>query len=200
MPYLAQNASMSAVLKETMSVEAFLDWESRQACKYEFDGIGPVAMAGVSAAHSTIQTNLIAALRAGLRGGPCRVHGSDLKISAAGSIRYPDAFVVCGPVPPRTLVVPNPVAVFEILSPSTASTDYTEKNREYRDTPSILRYVMLEQDRAAATVFIRDGDDWSGHLLMGDAVLTLPEIAVSLPLAELYEGVTFPERDASAHP
>ncbi len=46
---------MSAVLKQAMSLEAFLDWESRQEFKYEFDGFEPVAMNGVNVAHSLIQ-------------------------------------------------------------------------------------------------------------------------------------------------
>ena len=50
---------MSMALKEPMSLEAFLDWESRQEFKYEFDGFQPVAMTGVTAAHSTIQRNLL---------------------------------------------------------------------------------------------------------------------------------------------
>ena len=55
---------------------------------------------------------------------------------------------------------------------------------------------MLEQDRQAATVFARVGDDWVGHVVSGDAVLAMPEIGIELPLAELYEGVSFPEAEA----
>jgi Uma2 family endonuclease len=88
-------------------------------------------------------------------------------------------------------VVTDPVVVFEILSPSTASTDIGAKNQEYRDTPSIQRYVMLAQDRQQATVFARVGDDWVGHLVSGNAILEMPEISISVQLAELYEGVAF---------
>jgi Uma2 family endonuclease len=86
--------------------------------------------------------------------------------------------------------------VFEVLSPSTSTTDRIVKNQEYRDTPSIRRYVMLEQDRQAATVFARAGDDWVGHVVSGNAVLVMPEIGIELPLAEMYEGVSFPEAEA----
>jgi hypothetical protein len=34
-----------------------------------------------------------------------------------------------------------------------------------------------------------------GHLQIGDTVLELPEIGMTLPLTELYEGVVFPTRD-----
>jgi Uma2 family endonuclease len=109
---------MSTALKEPISLEAFLDWEGRQESKYEFDGFQPVAMTGVTAAHSTIQGNLLGLLYDRLRGHRCRAHGSDLKIQVAGRIRYPDAFIVCSPIPSGATVILDPVVVFEILSPA----------------------------------------------------------------------------------
>ncbi len=184
---------MSNALHRPMTVQAFLDWEERQDHKWEFDGFVPVAMTGGTAGHAAIQRNLLIALAARLRGKPCQPFGSDLKISAAGSIRYPDAFVVCSPVPRQSTVVTNPVVVFEVLSPSTSGTDRIVKNQEYRNTPSIQRYVMLEQDRQAGTVFTRSADLWTGEVIVGDAILALPEIGIELPLGELYEGLTFEE-------
>ena len=89
------------------------------------------------------------------------------------------------------------MVVFEVQSPSTASTDIGAKNEEYRDTPSIQRYVMLAQDRQHATVFARVGDDWVGHIASGTAVLDMPEIGIEVPLAELHEGTTFEPAAAS---
>ncbi len=189
---------MSAALQHAMTLEAFLDWESRQEVKYEFDGFQPVAMTGGTAARSAIQFNLLGTLFNNLRGHRCRAHGSDLKILVAGRVRYPDAFVVCSRLDPDALVVEDPVIVFEVLSASTSTTDRIEKNQEYRDTPSIQRYVILEQTRQAATVFSRAGDDWVGHILVGDVVLPLPEIGAVLPLRDLYEGVAFSAREGSA--
>ena len=180
---------MDVVLRKSMSVEQFLKWEERQELRYEFDGFQPVAMTGGTSEHSAIQRNLLIALGTRLRGKPCQVHGSELKIAAAESIRYPDAFVVCTPIPRGAAVVSDPVVVFEVLSPSTATTDRIVKNQEYRDTPSVQRYVMLEQDQQAATVFTRAGDDWVGHVISGDVLLAMPEIGIEVPLAELYEGV-----------
>ena len=132
----------------------------------------------------------MAELTARLRGGPCEAFTEGLKVMAAGSVRYPDAFVACGPNANAATVAENPVVVFEVLSPSTAGTDIVVKNREYRATASILRYVILMQDRMRATVQERRGEDWLGtSLTEADAVLEMPEIGVSLPLAALYEGV-----------
>jgi Uma2 family endonuclease len=185
---------MSIALRAPMTLAAFLDWESRQPVRYEFDGFHPVAMTGGSAAHAGIQRNLILALGTRLRGGPCQVFGSDLKIRAADAIRYPDAFVVCAPVPPDATVVTAPTVVFEVISPSTSGTDRIVKNREYRDTPSIQRYVILEQASIAATVHTRSGGAWAVDFLVGaEAELAMPEIGIAVPLAELYDGVTVAE-------
>ena len=180
---------MNAPLRRSMTLDEFLAWEERQGPRYEFDGFQPVAMVGGTAAHSAIQRNLAISVGGRLRGRPCRFYGSDLKVEAGGSMRYPDGMVVCTPLPPRATVVHDPVVLFEVLSDSTQAKDRSEKNREYRATPSVRRYVMLEQDRVMATVFHREGDDWVGHVHYEGAVLALPEIGVEVPLDELYADV-----------
>ncbi len=186
---------MNVALRRPMAFDEFLAWERRQELRYEFDGTRPVAMTGGTVEHSVIATNLVRALEDRLRGKQCRAFRGDLKILVAGRVRYPDAVVTCSPVPRGTDVVPEPVVVFEVLSASTAATDRIEKNEECRLTPSIQRYVMLEQARQAATVFARTGDGWTGHVLTGDAMLAMPEIGVGLPLAEAYAGIEFATDD-----
>jgi Uma2 family endonuclease len=162
---------MSGTVRKAMTLEAFLAWEERQELRYEFDGFEPHAKTGGTAEHATIQRNLITALTNRLMGTTCRPYTSNLKIQAARSIRYPDAFVCCTPLPRGALVVTDPVVVFEILRTGTAHIDLGAKNEEYRDTPSIRRYVILAQDREQATVFERVADDWVGHIASAGSVL-----------------------------
>ena len=190
---------MSAVLKSPMTLSEYLEWERRQEGYYEFDGQNIVAMNGGTSAHWIIQSNLMGALHSGLRGHCCRVYGSGMKIRTGSGVRYPDAFVVCSPVAPGADFVAEPVMVFEILSPSTATMDHVDKNQEYRDTPSIQRYIILEQTKIAATVFTRQGDAWVWGLQIGDTNLDLPEIGLSLRLLDLYDGVT-PSEDGGPAP
>jgi Uma2 family endonuclease len=166
---------MSAALKPKMTLEAFLDWECRQEIKYEFDGFRPVAMTGGTWSHAAIQRDLIGLLYNRLRNHRCQEFGSELKIQAGHSIRYPDAFVVCSPAPPGTLVLTDPAIVFEILSESTSHIDRIERNREYRDAPSIQRYVILEQTKSAATVHARVGEAWVVESLAGDRDVFIPD-------------------------
>ncbi len=191
----AKIAAMNLTVRKPMSLAEFLDWESKQDLRYEFDGFQPVAMTGGTFAHASIQRNLALSLGGRLRGKPCKFLGSDLKIEVNGKIRYPDGFVVCTPVPQAATVVKDPVAIFEVLSPSTSSKDRTVKWREYQATPSVQRYVMLEQDRIAATIYARVDGDWRVDVLLDDAILSMPEIGVEAPLAEFYEGLVFDVQD-----
>jgi Uma2 family endonuclease len=183
---------MSVALNPPISLDDFLAWEERQPLRYEFDGIRAVGTTGVTDAHSAIQVNLALAIGGRLRGRACQFRGSDLKIQVAGGIRYPDGFVVCSPRLPGTTVIRDPVVVFEILSDSTTKTDYGAKNEEYAATPSIMRCVILRQDKPAGLMFERIGDDWVGHLLSAASTLNMPEIDIEVPLAEVYDGVEFP--------
>jgi Uma2 family endonuclease len=158
-------------------------------------------MTGGTFGHSAIQRNLAFSLTARLREKPCQFRGSDLKFQVAqGQIRYPDGMIVCSRVDRSATVVDDPVVVFEILSPSTTRNDRIVKAREYQATPSVKRYVMLEQDGVGATVYARSGDAWTHEILVADSTLALSEIGVELPLAELYEGIAYEEQDQPDQP
>lgn len=180
---------MTVAVRQPWTLSDFLTWEERQEMRHEFDGFQPVAMTGGTLAHATIQANLAISIGGRLRGTSCRFLGSDLKVITETTSRYPDGLVTCTPGRNNSTIAPNPVVIFEVLSRSTASTDHITKNQEYKALPSVQRYVMLEQERIGATVFARVGDDWIGRILADDAILSLPEIGIDLPLAELYEGL-----------
>src|SRR5207342_470144 len=80
-----------------MSVEDYLtlDRTSTEA-RYEYVDGYVYMLAGVTADHSTISINLTSILHSLLRGNPCRVYNSDLKVRLSQRrIVYPDATVSC---------------------------------------------------------------------------------------------------------
>lgn len=187
---------MNVVRRERMTLEQFLAWEERQELRYEFDGERPIAMTGGTEAHSVIQVNLVSALKNSLAGTRCRAHGSHMKVMLAGKIRYPDAFVVCSPLDPGRKVIADPVVVFEILSDGSVAEDLVVKNAEYRAAASVQRYVVLQQTRAAATVFSRAGDLWVTEVVDGTAaVLSMPEVGIEVSMSEIYDGMVFEARE-----
>jgi Uma2 family endonuclease len=184
---------MNLVLRKPMTVAEFLAWEARQELRHEFDGCEPVAMTGGTIAHDLITFNIRASLAARLSGGPCRQHGPNVKIAtSAGNVRYPDALVSCVPFDPNALFIEQPVVVFEVVSEDTARIDRIVKLREYQATPSIRRYVIVEQKSIGLSVFTRRDGDWIATALTEGDILRMPEIDVEIPVEELYAGLDYP--------
>jgi Uma2 family endonuclease len=108
---------------------------------------------------------------------------------------------VCRPVSPTATVADDPVVVFEVLSEGSSETDLIDKNREYRSTPSIQRYVVLQQTHKAAIVFVRRQDGWLSEIVSGDdARLDLLEIGIAVRLHEVYanSGLSEAPQDVTA--
>ncbi len=108
---------MNLARRKPMTLAEFPEWEERQPLRYEFDGVGPVAMTGGTLAHARIQRNLAFALTGSLRGKPCEFLGSDLKIKTTDDhVRYPDGFVTCTGGENASTVVSDLVVIFEVLT------------------------------------------------------------------------------------
>ena len=150
-------------------------------------------MAGATIKHSSIETNLVALLWIALRGRPCRPIFSNQRLRALDNERavYADGIVVCGrPVqhPDDDDAVTNPVGVFEVLSKSTEAFDRGDKFAWYRTFPTVRSVVLIAQKSVRVERYRRDDQGVRSLTDLGaDGTLELPEIGVSLALAELYE-------------
>lgn len=182
------------------SVEEYLRQERDAIDKHEYRDGHVVAMAGGSPDHSLIIANVIGETRNRLDGKPRRVYDSNLRVRAAGTslYTYPDVSIICGQVeldPDDSLgqTVLNPTAVMEVLSPSTEAYDRGEKFERYRRIPSLREYVLITQSAPRIEMFFRREDgSWLFHAYTGlDAVTRLRCVEIDLPLAEVYEGITF---------
>jgi Uma2 family endonuclease len=164
----------------------------RASARYEFVGGRLVMMAGGSEDHNDIQVNLLAAFNRRLRGGPCKPNGSDLLVRIdARTGRFPDASVTCGREGGN--YVSAPVAIFEILSPATELLDRTDKRRDYQRLASLRHYVLIAQDAARVEAYTRSRRGWRFQELEGLAgVLVMEAFGIELPLAEIYDGLSFP--------
>ena len=186
--------AMTVALRKPMTREEFFDWAQTQDGRFEFDGFGPVAMVGGTNNHGIITRNLLGQLYVRLRGKRCQsMPAEGGGVATTGNrVRYPEAAVTCSRVPGRERLLPDPVVVFEVISPSTQRVDQVLKLREYHAVPTIKRYVLIEQDGIAVTLHARQGDEpWVTRALVQDDILPLPEIGIEIPVAELYDGVVF---------
>ncbi|CAA2155207.1 hypothetical protein MBRA_00874 [Methylobacterium brachiatum] len=183
---------------EPMSVDAFLTWAETQAERYELVGGVPVRMmAGARNIHDDIVVNLLALLRTNLRGSGCRPFTGDGSVETLpGQIRRPDVGVDCGIRDPNALIAAEPRLVAEVLSPTTRDFDAFAKLAEYKAVVSLAHIVLVEPNAPEIRSWSRDdAGAWQEARVTGlDATLELPALRLSLPLAEIYDGVTFPVR------
>jgi Uma2 family endonuclease len=173
-------------------VDDFLAWVQGQRERYEFAGGRLVMMAGGSEDHNDIQVNLLTSLKRRLRGGPCKPNGSDLLVRIDDRTgRFPDASVTCGREGRHYITAP--VVILEILSPATELADRTDKRRDYQRLASLRHYVLIAQDAPRVEIYSRTTRGWRFEETEGlDVVVALEALEIALPLAEIYDGLSFP--------
>ncbi len=188
---------------QKMTEAEYLEFERTDEFKHEFMDGDVFAMTGASEAHNLISGNLMMLLKIQLRGRPCKVYPSDMRVQvkSAKMYAYPDLSIVCGEaqlVDEKGDMLVNPTVVIEVLSPSTERFDRGEKFQRYRKLPSLQEYVLISQDSPRIERFLRrDDGQWIFTDVIGlDATITLPSIDCELALADVYEQVTFED---SAH-
>ncbi len=194
------------------SVEEYLTMERASDIRHEYLDGYVYAMAGESEAHGIITNNFNGLLWQSLRGSGCRTFDKDTKVQSGeiplikpkyppkNLFSYPDLLVVCGErkyLDDYKDVLINPTVLIEVLSPTTGEFDRGEKFIRYRtylatlqdylvvaqETPLIERYSRQENGLWVIAETVRELID----------VIHIPSINCAIPLAEIYEGVVFPE-------
>jgi Uma2 family endonuclease len=180
----------------SITVEAYLQLDNESPdVRYDYIDGQVIQLAGGSPQHADIAANVISILKQSLRGKPCRVFTSDVKIRLSAS-RYvhPDIAVSCDErdrVDPESIQYPS--LVLEVLSPSTEARDRGQKFADYRARPSIQEYVLINTAYKAVEVCRREkGHLWSFQTFMPASDVELTSLDIRFPVADVYEGVFFP--------
>ena len=178
--------------------EEYLALERHAEFKSEYIDGRIVAMTGATIPHNAIVGSLHWALYSRLRGGPCQLFVSDMRVQIAGGRRYtyPDLVAVCGEVQTADEArdtLTNPTLIIEVLSPSTEAYDRGEKFAHYRTIETLHEYMLVAQDRAVVDVFTRHGEFWRLQTItdLNEAV-ELTSTGCTIPLRDIYENVKFP--------
>jgi Uma2 family endonuclease len=185
---------MAIERERTMTVEEYFQLEENDpdTC-YEYIDGHVYAMAGGSANHDTIKSNVQRILWHLLRGGQCRVYSSDMKVYISET-RYfhPDVIVTCDSCDRGTVqAIRSPRLVVEVLSPSTELTDRTWKLKNYRAHPTIEEYVLADSQSRKIEVYYKEDARWIYDAFEQNDDVTLHSLGVRFSLAEAYVDVEF---------
>ncbi len=184
------------MLQPPWTQDSFLDWVERQEAPYEFDGVQPVPMNGGTFTHALMGRNILIALHARLASRDLIVLGAGAGIATGGGgVRFPDAFVIATKPAAKARLMPDAVAAFEVVSPSSERTDRLLEPRDYAAVPSLRHYVVVEQAFIGLSLYSRAGPEapWTVETITElDASLVLPALGIELPVREVYDGVELP--------
>lgn len=115
-----------------ITAEEYLALEDAADSKHEYYHGEIFAMAGASQNHNRLTVDLGTSANLALQGSQCELYMNDMKVwsKAKNFFAYPDVAIICGKAEfyeGRTDIITNPLVIFEVLSDSTKSFDYTEK-------------------------------------------------------------------------
>ncbi len=175
------------------SVSEYFALERETDIRHEYLDGEIVAMGGASRTHNTLVLNLAAALRSRLRGTSCRIGSSDMKVFIESANRgyYPDLVVSCGDPAEEVdeYTETRPLLVVEVLSPSTAAIDRTEKRLNYQRLESLQEFVLVAQDEPLVEIFRRQSDGWTHIQYRASEEIELTSIDLRVAMSVVYEDV-----------
>ncbi|MGH7062577.1 MAG: Uma2 family endonuclease [Stellaceae bacterium] len=178
---------------EPMTLDEFLDWDDGTDTRYELIAGFPVAMAPPARAHGILCARLAGAIDAGLRQRrPCtaQTEAGILRPDREDSFYVADIAVTCLRYRPGEQLVKEPILIVEILSPGTERHDRRVKVPAYRAIASVREILLIDSESRYAEVLRREGNFWITELVQcADAVLWLASADLSVPMAELYDGI-----------
>jgi len=178
----------------TMTVADFLDWPGDGTGRKLQLVDGEVrAMSPGSVTHGIIQATLARLIGNSLakRGGPCRIVTEPAvatRVRANINVRVPDLGVTCTPDVQGQQLLPDPVLLFEILSPGNTA-DTWDNVWSYCTIPSVREIAIVHSTRTLVEL-LRRGPD--GHWpeepeeIGPDSTLRLESIDFACPLSDVY--------------
>lgn len=178
-------------LKLGYSFLEYVRFEKDARERHEFVSGLILAMAGGTLEHARYTANVIALLHAQLDGRKCSVFDSNarVRVPASGNAYYPDATVVCARTevdPEDQLSAINPTVLVEVLSPSTAEYDRTDKLADYQRIASLRHIVHVAHDARRIDVWTRQDRGFSLRSWIDGERALLDAIDCHLKVADVY--------------
>jgi Uma2 family endonuclease len=193
------------------TIQEYLALERESEERHEYIDGYIYAMAGESPEHGEICANLSGIIVPQLSGTNCRARIKDTKVrsgprprssrSRKGMFSYPDLLVVCGEMrfhDEHGDVLTNPTVIIEVISDSTEKFDRGEKFFRYLTwNPTLTDYLLVSQKEPLIWHYVRQSNgSWSVNFHWGlEQSLTIKSIDCTLPLAKVYERVSFPPEE-----
>lgn len=186
--------------KRKYTVEDYMQIEAASGQKHEYYNGEIFAMASAKWDHNVIASNLMGMLHPKLKGSPCQVSGSDMRVLVEenGLYTYPDLLIVCGQPKFKDndeYNLMNPSVIIEVLSPSTKEYDRGDKFKLYQGLSSLREYLLIDSKSVLVELFIKnEKGEWipQKYHRLEDSFM-LETTGTTLSLEEIYARTQFPK-------
>ncbi|MCG8425516.1 MAG: Uma2 family endonuclease [Proteobacteria bacterium] len=176
------------------TIEEYLRLEEHSNVKHEFLDGQMFAMAGGTPEHGAIAMRIAISLGSQLRGRPCNVYSSDVRVrvTVTGLDTYPDLSIVCGREErdqEDQHALTNPVVIVEVLSPSTEMYDRSEKLNHYKRITTLQEVVLVSHQEPVIEVVRRvepDSERWTTHRAIAGQSVALESVGCTLDVDEVH--------------
>ncbi len=176
-----------------MTFDEYVDFEETATVRHELINGVLFARSGGTDAHHLIAGNLFLDIAGPLR-GKCQVFQGGMKLKVEhqhdGDGYYPDILVSCSLNDHEKLYRKEPILLIEVLSPTTERLDRGEKRLNYLQIPSLQEYVLIAQDKPKVEI-MRRRTSWLVEELYPEDTLDLESAGLRIPLASIYQNITF---------
>ena len=181
----------------TYTFDEYVALEQTEGIRYEYWDGEVIAMAGATKRHNIIVQNIAFSLRPHAQTKGCQVFAENVrqKLKTGQRYVYPDIIYTCDPADLENdmgVWVDSPSLLIEVVSNSTHGKDFHDKRPHYTKIPSLLYYLLVSQTEQRVEVFERNVDFWKYQIIEGgESIINLPLLDMSLPLADIYEGIIY---------
>ena len=174
-----------------MTVDEFLAWAIVQPeGRFELVDGTVVAMAPERAGHARLKSEVWLSLRDGIQsaGLPCEALPDGMTVKIDEHTAYePDAVVHCEEaLPDDALIVPAPVIVVEVLSPTSKAHDAGAKLADYFRLLSVRHYLLVRTERQTVIHHRRGAGDLIETRVVTSGTLDLDPPGITLDLDRIY--------------
>lgn len=182
---------MATLATHLVTADEFLGMEFDTDCRFELDNGVVRMMGGGTIRHSSIQGNILFALKQKLKGSGCEPFGPDTGIrNHRLSIRYPDVSVFCGrggAENDKLKALDDPKLVVEVMSPSTRTRDIEVKLPEYRTVQSLQAILYVDPEDETVHLELRnEAGEWAVVPNSPDGRVDLPMLNMTLSRDEIF--------------
>jgi Uma2 family endonuclease len=179
------------VVRSGATVEEYMEFENTTEERHEFHNGEIIAMPGASPFHENLIIEIALVLRSQLQKPDYTMYSSGLKVAVPtyNRVLYPDISIVRGEpefIQNKGYQLTNPTVIIEILSPSTAAYDLSDKFEYYRSIPSLEEIVFFEQKSPSVRLFRLNAQARWEIVDIENGIVEFASVQAKISLTEIY--------------